>query len=37
MMRIVEQLVEYELARDIEVLGENMHQWHFVYRKSHMT
>jgi hypothetical protein len=33
----VEQSVERELARETEVLGENLPQYHFGYRKSHMT
>jgi hypothetical protein len=33
----VEQLVEQELARETEVLVENLSQKHFVHRKSHMT
>jgi hypothetical protein len=37
MIMIVEQSVEYELAGEIKVLGENLPQWHFVYLKSHMT
>jgi hypothetical protein len=37
MMMIVEQLAECELAREIEVLGENLLQCHFVHKKSHMT
>jgi hypothetical protein len=36
-MVIVEQLVEWRLAGETEVLGENLHQRHFVHRKSHMT
>jgi hypothetical protein len=34
---IVEQLVEWRLAGETEVLGENLPQRHFVHRKSHMT
>jgi hypothetical protein len=37
MMVIVEQLVEWRLAGDTEVLGENLPQRHFVHHKSHMT
>jgi hypothetical protein len=33
----MEQLVEWELAGETEVLGENLPQCHFVYQKSHMT
>jgi hypothetical protein len=34
---IVEQLVEWRLAGETEVLGENQPQRHFVHHKSHMT
>jgi hypothetical protein len=33
----MEQLVEWELAGETEVLGENFPQCHFVNHKSHMT
>jgi hypothetical protein len=36
MMVIVEQLVEWRLAGETEVLGENLLQCHFIH-KSHMT
>jgi hypothetical protein len=34
---IVEQLVEWRLAGEAEVLGENLPQRHFVDYKSHMA
>jgi hypothetical protein len=34
---IVEQLVEWRLAGEIEVLGENLPQRNFVHHKSHLT
>jgi hypothetical protein len=37
MMVILEQLVEWSLAVETEVLGENVPQRHFVHNKSHMT
>jgi hypothetical protein len=33
---IVEQLVEWRMAGETEVLGENLPQHHFVHHKSHM-
>jgi hypothetical protein len=37
MMVFVEQLVEWRLAGETEVLGENLPQRHFVHHKSRMT
>jgi hypothetical protein len=37
MRMTVEQLVEWRLAGETEVLGENLPQRHFVHYKSHMT
>jgi hypothetical protein len=37
MVVIVEKLVEWRLAGETEVLGENLPQRHFVHHKSHMT
>jgi hypothetical protein len=34
---IVKQLVEWRLAGETEVLGENLPQPHFVHHKLHMT
>jgi hypothetical protein len=36
MMMSVKQSVEWELAGETEVLGENLPQRHFVHHKSHM-
>jgi hypothetical protein len=37
MMMNVEQYVEWELAGETEVLGENVPQFRCVHHKSHMT
>jgi hypothetical protein len=37
MRMVVEQWVEWRLAGETEVLGENLPQRHFVHHKSHMT
>jgi hypothetical protein len=37
MMVGVEQLVEWKLAGETEVLGENLPQCHLAHHKSHMT
>jgi hypothetical protein len=36
-MVIVEKLVEGRLARETEVLGDNLPRRHFIHHKSHMT
>jgi hypothetical protein len=36
-MMSVEQSVEWELAGETEVVGENLQQCHFVHDKFHMT
>jgi hypothetical protein len=36
-MMSVKQTVEWELAGETEVLGENLLQYHFVHHKSHVT
>jgi hypothetical protein len=36
-MMSVEQSVEWELAEETEMLGENLPQCHFVHHKSYMT
>jgi hypothetical protein len=37
MMMNVEQSVEWKMAGETEVLGENLPQYHFAHHKSHMT
>jgi hypothetical protein len=37
MMVIVEQLVEWRLAGETEVFGENLPHIHFINHKSHST
>jgi hypothetical protein len=37
MIMMVENLVEWRLAGETEVLGENLPQRHFVHHKSHLT
>jgi hypothetical protein len=37
MMMRVEQSVDLQLARETEVLPENVPQYHFIHHKFHMT
>jgi hypothetical protein len=37
MMMNVKQSLEWELAEETEIFGENVPQRHFVHQKSHMT
>jgi hypothetical protein len=37
MMVMVKQVVEWSLAEETQVLGENLPQLHFDHNKSHMT
>jgi hypothetical protein len=37
MMMSVEQSMEWEVAGEAEVLGENLSQCHFVHQKSDVT
>jgi hypothetical protein len=36
-MMNVKEFVEWKLAGESEVFGENLPQYHFVHHKSHMT
>jgi hypothetical protein len=35
MMMSMDHFMEWELAEEIDVLGENLPQWHFVQHKCH--
>jgi hypothetical protein len=37
MMMSVKQSVEREFARETEVLGKDMPQYHFIHHKSHVN